>query len=42
MPKRNLIVLASTIIETHHTNAIDNETHKNYEVIHWIEKDQGV
>jgi len=42
VPKRNPIVLASAMIEPHHTSANNNEYDMNHEVIHRIEKNQGV
>jgi hypothetical protein len=42
VPKRNPIVLASAMIEPHHTNANNNENDINHEVIHGIEENQGV
>ena len=42
VPKRNPIVLASFMIEPHYTKAINNENKIKHEVIHRIEKNQGV
>ena len=35
-------MLASVMIEPHYTNVINNENEINHEVIHRVEKNQGV